>query len=244
MVKYIVRKAVGWLVVVFLATNIAYFLASAFLDPRANYQGRRPPLSPEQIQDILEPLNLSTRTPLLERWWTWLSNILFHWDWGLSPVNTPVADEVSYRIWVSARLLFLSAILAIVIGVAVGVYTASRQYQLGDRVFQGLAILTMNIHIVVASVVVVSVGLWLNNATGMHLVYVTGDSSSNVSGFLPGLVDFLQHVALPTVALIITSYASYHLTQRTLLLDNLGASPRTTRTAWPTSTRSTAPIPS
>lgn len=223
MLKYIIRKAVGWLVVVFLATNIAYFLATTFLDPRSNYQGRRPPLTPDQIQDILEPLNLSDRTPLLERWWTWLTNILLHWDWGLSPVNTPVADEVSYRIWVSARLLFLSAILAIVIGVAVGVYTASRQYQLGDRVFQGLAIITMNIHIVVASVVVVSVGLWLNKVTGTHLVYVTGDSNTNVTGLLPGLVDFLQHVALPTVALIITSYASYHLTQRTLLLDNLGA---------------------
>ena len=98
MVMYLVRKTLSWTLVVFLATNLTFFLASSFLDPRSNYQGRRPPLTPEQITSLLEPYNLNPETPILERWWTWLTNILLHWDWGKSPIGESVNEQISYRI--------------------------------------------------------------------------------------------------------------------------------------------------
>ncbi|OFN40347.1 ABC transporter permease [Corynebacterium sp. HMSC072G08] len=223
MFKYLIRKTLGWLLMIFLATNIAYFLAATFLDPRSNYIGRRPPLSNDQINAMLEPYNLSPETPLLERWWTWLTSILLHWDWGRSPVGDFVNDQISYRIWVSAQLLLLSTILSIVIGVAVGVYTASHQYKWGDRVWQGISIVAMNTHVVVASIVVVAIALWINEATGSRIFYVVGASSLGVEGFANKLLDALQHLILPTISLVFISYAGYHMTQRTLLLDNLNA---------------------
>ncbi|MCQ9344937.1 ABC transporter permease [Corynebacterium phoceense] len=223
MFKYLIRKTLGWLLMIFLATNIAYFLAATFLDPRSNYIGRRPPLSNDQINAMLEPYNLSPETPLLERWWTWLTNILLHWDWGRSPVGDFVNDQISYRIWVSAQLLLLSTILSIIIGVTVGVYTASHQYKWGDRVWQGISIVAMNTHVVVASIVVVAIALWINEATGSRIFYVVGASSLGVEGFANKLLDALQHLILPTISLVFISYASYHMTQRTLLLDNLNA---------------------
>lgn len=221
--KYLVKKTVSWLVVIFLATNIAYFLASLFLDPRSNYVGRRPPIPEDQVTAILEPLNLSDTTPLLQRWWTWLSNILFHWNWGTSPLGDPVNAQISHRIWVSAQLLLLATILSVIIGVAIGIYTASNQYKLGDRAWQFTSIITMNLHVVVASLGVVAVALWINKAAGTRIFYVTGASNPDVTGFFPKLIDIAQHLALPTISLLIVSYAGYHMMQRTLLLDNLGA---------------------
>jgi len=90
MTKYLIKKILGWLLMIFLATNLAYFLAASFLDPRSNYTERRPPLSDEEINNLLEPYNLSPETPLLERWWTWLTNIITKWDWGQSPVGEMV----------------------------------------------------------------------------------------------------------------------------------------------------------
>lgn len=58
------------------------------------------------------------------------------WNWGESPVGVPVNSEIGYRIWVSAELLLLATIISVVLGVAVGVYTASRQYKVGDRIWQ------------------------------------------------------------------------------------------------------------
>ena len=223
MTKYLIKKTLGWLLMIFLATNLAYLLAASFLDPRSNYTGRRPPLSPEEINSLLEPYNLSPDTPLVQRWWTWLTNILTKWDWGQSPVGEVVNSEISYRIWVSAQLLLLSTILSILIGVAVGVYTASRQYKTGDRIWQGISIIAMNTHVVVASIAVVWGALKINELSGKKIFYVVGSHSLDVEGFSPKLVDSAQHLILPTISLVFISYASYHMTQRTLLLDNLDA---------------------
>lgn len=223
MVKYLLKNALKWSFVVFLATNITYFLASLFLDPRSNYMGRRPPMSSEQIHNLLHPYNLSAETPLIERWWTWLTNILLHWDWGRSPMGDSVNEQISYRIWVSAQLLLLATILSVVIGVAVGVYTASRQYKFADRAWQGVSIVALNVHVIVASIVVVALALRINDATGRRIFYVTGAANPDVQGFIPKLIDIAQHLTLPTISLVIISWAGYHMMQRSLLLDNLNA---------------------
>jgi peptide/nickel transport system permease protein len=223
MLRYILKSVATWLGVIVIATNLAWFLAATFLDPRSNYVGRRPPMSAEQIDDILTPLNLSPNQPLLERWWSWITGVVFHWDWGSSPIGDSVNGQVGFRMWTSAQLMLLATILSVIIGVAVGVYTASRQYKVGDRVWQGISIVTLNLHVVVVSVAVVTVGRWINDTAGSRVFYVTGSKNSDVHGFFPVVVDVAQHLVLPTVVLVIISYASYHMLQRSLLLDNLGA---------------------
>ncbi|MEJ5997020.1 ABC transporter permease [Corynebacterium sp. H130] len=223
MIKFLVKKTAGWLVMIFVAVNLTYLLANAFLDPRSNYEGRRPPIPEDRVDAILTPLNLNDKEPLLERWWTWLSNIVLRWDWGTSPIGDSVNEQISYRIWVSAQLLLLATIISVVLGVAIGVYTASRQYKTGDRVFQTLSILTMNIHIVVASIAVVWGAIKINKAAGTNVFFVTGASSTGVTGFFPRLVDTAQHLVLPTLSLVIISYAGYHFMQRSILLDNIDA---------------------
>ena len=206
-----------------VATNLTYFLAWGFLDPRSNYVGRRPPLTEEQIVNVLEPRNLSDTVPLIERWWTWLTGILLRWDWGVSPTGGSVNEQVSYRMWVSAELVLGATIITTILGIALGVYTASRQYKLADRIGQATSIITLNIPIVVAAFAIVLLAIGLNNATGVRIFYVTGNASQGVEGFFPTLIDVLQHLTLPTIALVLTGYASIHFLQRSLLLDNINA---------------------
>jgi peptide/nickel transport system permease protein len=205
------------------ATNITYFLAWGYLDPRNNYVGRRPPLSPEEIDALLAPRNLSDTVPLVERWWNWFSGILFRWDWGVSPVNDSVNAQVAYRMWVSAELVLGATIIATVLGIAIGVWTASRQYKLADRIGQATSIITMNIPLPVAALGIVLLAISLNEAVGTRLFYVTGSANPNVTGFFPVLVDVAQHLVLPTIALVLIQYSSYHFLQRSLLLDNINA---------------------
>lgn len=222
MARYLIKKVLGWIAMIFLAVNITYFLANFFLDPKALFIGRKPPVPDEQIMATLRPLNLDQSVPLLERWWTWLTNILLHWDWGRSPVGTAVTEEIGYRIWVSAQLLLGATVIAIVLGVGLGVFAASRQYSVKDRVSQGFSILALNTHIVVASLAVVWAAITINRSVGSRIFYVTGSGDPALGG-LEGLVDTLQHLILPTISLVVISYASYYFMQRSLLLDNIGA---------------------
>ena len=223
MIKYLVRRALGWLLMIVVATNVTYILAWSFLDPRSNYVGRKPPLSPEQIENLLRPRNLDNTVPLVERWWTWLTGIVLRWDWGVSPTGGSVNEQVAYRMWVSAELVLGATIIMTLLGIWIGVYTASRQYKLGDRIWQGISIITMNINIIVAALAVVILAINFNKWVGTRVFFVTGSSSEGVTGFFPVIVDALQHLILPTIALVVIGYAQYHFLQRTLLLDNISA---------------------
>ena len=223
MIRYLVRRFLGWLLMIVVATNVTYFLAWGYLDPRSNYVARRPPLSPEQITQQLAPRNLSDTVPLLERWWNWITGIVLRWDWGVSPVGQVVNEQVAYRMWVSAQLVLGATVIATVIGIALGVYTASRQYKLGDRIGQATSIATMNINIVVAALGIVLLAINFNDWVGTRVFYVTGSSSRGVEGFFPVLIDALQHLILPTAALVLIGYAGTHFLQRSLLLDNIKA---------------------
>jgi glutathione transport system permease protein len=91
----VIRKSLGWLLMIVVATNLTYFLATFFLDPRANYLQLRPPRTPEQISRSLAQYNLSRDTPLLDRWWHWISGIVVPWDRGFSPVGESVNSQIT-----------------------------------------------------------------------------------------------------------------------------------------------------
>lgn len=134
-----------------------------------------------------------------------------------------VNRAISGRIGASVKLLAISTVLSVVVGVGLGVYTAQRQYQWQDRLFSGLASLFMVIPTVVLAILIVFAAIWINDATGMKLFYVTGLSSYTGSDPIKALVDFGQHVFLPSVVLTIISAVGYHLGQRTYLLDEMNA---------------------
>jgi peptide/nickel transport system permease protein len=217
--RYLVRKSAGWLLMIVVATNLTYFLANAFLDPRANYLQLRPPRTPEQIDRSLAQYGLSPSTPLLERWWHWFSGIVLHWDWGRSPVGESVNGQIAFRIGVSAQLVLIATILSTVIGISLGVYTAARQYKFADRFHQALSIVTLNIPMPVAGLAVVLLAITANQALGHTFLFVAGAQSPTLTGFWPLVLDRILHLVAPTIALTVISYAGYHFTQRSLLLD-------------------------
>lgn len=223
MARYVMRKAAGWLLMIVVATNATYFLASWFLDPRSNFKELRPVRSEAQIDQALAPYNLDPSVPVVHRWWDWCTAVFLRFDWGKSPTGVSVNGEIGYRSLVSAELVVIATVLSVVIGVALGVYTASRQYGWVDRVTQAVSIAVFNIPTSVAALAVVFVAIWLNQHAGMHFLYVAGENSPNVQGLLPTIGDRLLHLILPTLTLTLMGYVGYHLTQRSLLLDTLNA---------------------
>ncbi|OIJ92409.1 ABC transporter permease [Streptomyces sp. MUSC 14] len=223
MVRSVLRKAAGWVLMIVVATNATFFLASWFLDPRSNFKELRPVRSEDQIDRALAPYGLDPRVPVVHRWWDWLTSVVLHFDWGTSPTGVSVNGEVGYRALISAELVLVATILSVVVGVALGVYTAARQYGFADRVSQAVSIVVLNVPASVAALAVVFVAIWLNQHAGLHFLYVAGENSPDVTGTLAVIGDRLLHLILPTLTLTLMGYVGYHLTQRSLLLDTLDA---------------------
>jgi peptide/nickel transport system permease protein len=223
-VHHVARKAAGWLAMIVVATNATYFLASWFLDPRSNYRELRPVRTDDQISAALAPYGLDPRASVLSRWWRWLTDVVLRFDWGHSPTGVPVNSELPHRVLVSGQLIVFGVVLSIVFGVALGVYTASRQYGPADRVTQPLSVVLYNVPTAVSALGLVLVAITLNQHLGWTFLHVAGaNTPGGVDGFWPGVLDRLDHLILPTVNLTLTGYVSWHLTQRALLLDALNA---------------------
>ena len=191
-VWYLTKRILSYIVMIFVATSLTFFLASAFMSPRSNYEQRTPRPPQDSIEQSLYKANLNDKTPVIERYQKWLVGVVTHFDWGMAPDGSSINTQMSSKFLASVQLLTLATILSIFIGVGLGVYTAQRQYQWQDRFFSGVASLFM-----VIPTVVLAIFEWL--------------------------LDFLQHIFLPTLVLTIVSSVGYHLTQRTYLLDEMHA---------------------
>ncbi len=216
MLKFIVGRFVSYAVMLFIATSGVYFLASWFLDPRSNYLAMRPQPPIESINASLDYANINDQTPILERYWNWLTGVVLRWDWGYSPVGEPVSEIIWDRAWVSVQLVTISTVLAVVIGIAVGVRSAIRKYSAFDHTSNSISVLFLVMPSFVLALLVVLIYLELQATFDLHWFAVTGLGDGT-------FLSYVQHLFLPTLVLTLLGYVGFHLTQRTYLLDTMNA---------------------
>lgn len=221
MIKYLLKRGITYVAMTFIATTAAYFLAVWQLRPGLTFETKVPRPSPESIARSLRSLGLDQDMNPVERYFNWLGAIITRWDWGRSPNGAYVNTEFSQRVWISFWLIILSVILTLIIGVALGVYTASRQYKLSDRVITGYSYLTFILPAPVAYLLVQLLFIKINQLIGNNVFFVTDIQDPTVSGFWPSLIDIAMHYIVPTFALTIFGWASYQVSQRQFLLDNV-----------------------
>jgi peptide/nickel transport system permease protein len=186
MLRYILRRLAGAAVVFtllsFLVFSLLYLVPG---DPVKILVGTRR-LTPEVRQAVTARYGLDE--PLVVRYWHWLTHALTG-DFGDSVRSaTPVTDVLASRVSLTAWLTIGAFILAVAVGIPLGIAAARRRGSWVDRTIVGW------------SVVGVSAPGF---ALGLVLLYVFG----LMLGWFPvfgegsGLADTLWHLALPSIAL-------------------------------------------
>ncbi|MFM8815738.1 MAG: ABC transporter permease, partial [Actinomycetes bacterium] len=149
---------------------MGYFLAAIALNPRSNYEGRNPPIPASSIESKLTALNMNDKTPVVERYFTWVSGVV-KGDLGTSLNEKSVNSEISRRIWVSLRLLLIGSVLGSVIGVITGVVSAVRQYKPFDRYFSITSYIFLSAPVFLIALLLKFGAINLNNRLGYTLIY-------------------------------------------------------------------------
>lgn len=224
MLGYLARRLLDYAVMTAVATSLGYVAAVSVLHPADRLLQATPRPTPAQVQARFADFGLDPSATVWERYGQWAQGVLTRWDWGLSPDGTPIGSEFLTRALVSGRLVVIATVLQIVLGVALGVFAASRQYRLGDRAVTTLSYLLACLPAPVAFLWVQLGGIAVNEAAGRRLVYVSGLSAAvPPSGVGARIADAAAHLALPTIALTLVGYGSYQLLQRAVLLDEIGS---------------------
>jgi peptide/nickel transport system permease protein len=223
MAKFLLRRLANSIVLVVIATSMAYLLAAAALHPRANFQGRNPPPPPGVVDRKLDALNLNDKTPLLERYRTWASGIV-HGDFGRTWDDVSVNAEMTRRIAVSLRLLLIATILGGILGVLAGAWGAIRQYRFSDHAITIASFTILSIPVFVLAVVLEIIAVGFNDAVGSKVFEYTGEYTPGLEGgFWTHALDRTKHLVLPSLTLVLGEIAIYSRYQRSAMLDVLGS---------------------
>lgn|GEM_PF-5237128 len=95
MLKYVVRRLINYVVLLFIAVSFAYVLASYALDPRNAFDQTNPKLNWTAINQSLTNYNINPDTSIWVRYERWLKMVFLHWNWGW----TPHGDAINSLYW-------------------------------------------------------------------------------------------------------------------------------------------------
>jgi len=177
--RFVLRKLSAGLVTLFLAATLAFFIAKLSGDPTVQMLGLS--ATPEQVSELKSLLGFDR--PIFVQYFDFIGDIA-RGDLGTSLFSGDKnLDTILNRVWASMQLAVIAVALGAMIGIPVGVFAASREGRLGDRVASVLSIVGQSVPV-----------FWL----GLILVLVF---SLNL-GWLPaGFIGDWRNLVLPVVTL-------------------------------------------
>jgi peptide/nickel transport system permease protein len=163
MVTYIVRRVAAAVLILLGASFLVYLLTAASGDPLAELRASPLPNKAQLIQQRTDLLSLNVPAPL--RYFIWLkgaASCLIPFanscDLGKNLAGQPVTEQLGLAMVSTLSLVTVAVILAILIGVTLGIVTALRQYSALDYGVTFMAFLFFSLPIFWAAVLLKEYG--------------------------------------------------------------------------------------
>jgi peptide/nickel transport system permease protein len=138
----------------------------------------------------------------------------------------PVWEEMKRRMGVSLRLLFIGSIFGALLGVALGVLGAVKQYSFFDHSTTGWSFVLLSTPVFLLAVLlkVAAQKYWNPNVPGSFYLYYVGEYDPSLAGnAFEMFKDRLAHLVLPTLGIVLSQMAVYSRYQRNSFLDVMGS---------------------
>jgi peptide/nickel transport system permease protein len=200
---FLVKRLLLMLLTLWASTLVAFFVIQAAPgDFTAQYR-LNPQFSEEALQAMVKRYGFDK--PVIEQYGRWLWRAVAYQDFGVSTkyINEPVFKLIRTRMLATLRLALLSLVLVWLISLPVGIYSAIRQYSLGDKVLSVLTFIGMSLPTFFVAF------LLLYFATSVDWLPAGGLVSPNYDAMSGGrkILDYLWHMIIPVAVLTISSLA-------------------------------------
>lgn len=216
MTTFILRRLLFSIPVLLAASAVIFFGVTVVSDPLAILEAQ-PGVSDITIDNIAERKHLDE--PIHVQYGYWIREAITD-RFGTNLFgDRPIWPELRRALWFTTQLVAAAQLFAIILALLVGIVSAKRQYSWFDNFATIGSFVGFSIPIFWAALILQVIFTNLYRATGIRIFYTAGLSSVDVGPGLPFLVDRLQHLALPVLALSITSIAQYSRYMRTSMLE-------------------------
>ena len=139
MTAYLVRRVLWTIPTLFVVSFVSFMIIQLPPGDYVTAYAAELRHSGEYLTDAQEEAirtKLGLNDPYLMQYWRWISNIVLRGDFGQSfHWNAPVSDLIWDRLALTLLLSTLSLLMTWAIAIPIGVYSATRQYSIGDYTF-------------------------------------------------------------------------------------------------------------
>ena len=216
MLTFVIRRLLYSVVVLLAASFIIFTFVSVSGDPVA-FLRMQPTASEVTIQRIEERKHLNDPIPV--QYVYWLKDMLTN-QFGTTTIgDRPILPDLTRVMGHTLQLIVAAELLAILVAVGIGVYSALRQYSVFDYSATTFSFIGLATPVFWLALMLQVLFVYIYQWTGVRIFYV-----ANLSGVDPGtgihfLLDRAQHLALPVLVLMVASIASYSRYMRASMLE-------------------------
>ena len=216
MLTYIIRRLLYSSLVLVVASFLIFTFVSLSGDPLA-FLKMSPGVDPATIENITKRKHLDDPIPV--RYAYWARDAVTD-RFGTTTVgDRKIWPDLQRVMGHTLQLVFAAELLAILIAVAIGVYSALRQYSVFDYAattfsFLGLATPVFWLALML-QVLFVNIYLWFD----LRIFYTANLSGVDPGGGISFALDRAQHLALPIIVLSVASIATYSRYMRGAMLE-------------------------
>ena len=216
MLTFVVRRLLYSVAVLFAASFIVFAGVSSVSDPLA-FVKMQPGFSEQTIQNIEERKHLDDPMPV--RYVYWVKDAVTD-GFGTTVIgDRPILPDLQRAIGHTLQLALVAELLAILIAIGIGVYSALRQYGAFDytaTTFSFLGFATPQFWLaLMVQILFVNVFLWFD----VRIFYVANLSSVDPGSGIHFVLDRAQHLALPVIVLMVANIATYSRFMRASMLE-------------------------
>jgi peptide/nickel transport system permease protein len=213
MLTYILRRILYSIPVLIVSSFLSFIFVSEAGDPLSGLR-ENPRVSQLTLRHLVVQYHLDK--PVVERYWFWVQDVFEH-KLGNSLITfQPVWPDITRTIGHTAQVVIIAELIALALGVAVGIFSAVRQYSVFDYFFTSASFLgyAMPTFWLALLLQVLFVDIYLH--WHVRIFYTSG---LNNLGHGAWSIDRMQHIALPVITLTTISFALYSRYMRASMLD-------------------------
>jgi peptide/nickel transport system permease protein len=234
MYQYIIRRLlllipvlIGVTIIIFALTRIGGDPAAAYITPR---------MTLEQIEKVKEIHGFNQ--PVYIQYLYYMKDLLSG-DWGISKAHQdmPVLDVIKLRLPATVELAIVAMTLATVVGIPLGVISATKKDKLPDHVTRLFALSGVSIPIFWLGFLMQYVFFYLLKTNGLPYLPLYGRATSgayppSVTGFfvidsiiagkIDMFIDVISHMIMPAFCLSYISLAEIARMTRSSMLEVMG----------------------
>ena len=216
MLTYVVRRLLYSVVVLFVASFLVFSFVSLSGDPLAALRVT-PNYDPNVIERIEEQKNLNDPIPV--RYVYWLKDAVTN-QFGTTLLgDRPILPDLWRVMKNTMQLVFVAEALALLVAVAIGVFSALRQYSVFDYSATAFSFLGLAMPVFWLALMLQVLVVLIYEQTGTRIFPITSLSDVDPGSGVSFWLDRAHHLVLPIFVLMIAQISVYSRYMRASMLE-------------------------